>query len=570
MSGSDQDQDQWHQHQPHQRTGLPFAPAPLRRPGLVGGVATQSASSPSSSADARRFANDAAGDDDEASRAAYEAMLLVAQIESGGSHAAMAPVNKPAENPAYLDPTDGTIYEWDGRAKAWFPRLDEAFIYSYQLSYGGNENAAAAAPSTTTEASTTRRTRADLESGGQQVATGNSAPNGSEMDAEAAHREYKRMRMEQHDDEDELVKPPAAAGPGRPGKGAPKAAAASKSQEGDAPAFKNSNVYVTGLPYDVDAEEFAEYMSQCGIIRFDMNTNELKVKVYTDANGVPKGDALCSYNRAESVQLALDFLDGSLFRGKHPIHVEAAKFSHKESSKEASKGGSASKGAKAAVAGAKGGAKEAGTSVQSDQAPPPQHHGPVINNAKQLKQVKARRQKVMQKLYGWDEFVPMENKRGASTVIISNVFSPEEFDDNPNELNELKEDMESECGKCGVVRKVTIFDRNPLGVVSVKFDLPEDAGKCVELMNGRWFGGRRLEAAKWDGRTSYKVEETDAQREARLQKWESWLLAQRASTEEREKLIRQDAARREAAARHADDDDDDDDDEESDDNGDDQ
>lgn len=39
----------------------------------------------------------------------------------------------------YRDPTDGTIYEWDGDKKAWFPKLDEEFIARYQLSYGGSE-----------------------------------------------------------------------------------------------------------------------------------------------------------------------------------------------------------------------------------------------------------------------------------------------------------------------------------------------------------------------------------------------------------------------------------------------
>lgn len=42
-------------------------------------------------------------------------------------------------------------------------------------------------------------------------------------------------------------------------------------------------------------------------------------------------------------------------------------------------------------------------------------------------------------------------------------------------------------------------------------------------MNGRWFSGRRLVAAKWDGITKYDVEETEEEKEQRLKKWEEYL-----------------------------------------------
>jgi len=33
----------------------------------------------------------------------------------------------------------------------------------------------------------------------------------------------------------------------------------------------------------------------------------------------------------------------------------------------------------------------------------------------------------------------------------------------------------------------------------------EAADECVRIMNGRFFGGRQLEAAKWDGFTNFNV-----------------------------------------------------------------
>jgi hypothetical protein len=40
------------------------------------------------------------------------------------------------------------------------------------------------------------------------------------------------------------------------------------------------------------------------------------------------------------------------------------------------------------------------------------------------------------------------------------------------------------------------------------------------------FAGRKLVAEMWDGHTSYKVEESDMEREARIKKWEQDLEAE--------------------------------------------
>lgn len=42
-------------------------------------------------------------------------------------------------------------------------------------------------------------------------------------------------------------------------------------------------------------------------------------------------------------------------------------------------------------------------------------------------------------------------------------------------------------------------------------------------MNGRWFAGRRISAEKWDGKTNFKMEETEKQKEERLDEWEKYL-----------------------------------------------
>ncbi|CAI8049836.1 HIV Tat-specific factor 1 homolog [Geodia barretti] len=108
-------------------------------------------------------------------------------------------------------------------------------------------------------------------------------------------------------------------------------------------------------------------------------------------------------------------------------------------------------------------------------------------------------------------------------VIVSHAFHPSEFEEEALLINEIKDDLREECGKFGVVKKILLFDRHPGGVVSVGFKEAESAAACVTAMNGRWYGGRQLGVAIWDGVTNYQVEETEKEREERLKEWENFL-----------------------------------------------
>lgn len=56
--------------------------------------------------------------------------------------------------------------------------------------------------------------------------------------------------------------------------------------------------------------------------------------------------------------------------------------------------------------------------------------------------------------------------------------------------------------------------------MSIKFEDVEAAQACIQKMDGRHFAQRTLVATMWDGHTSYKIEESDMEREERLKKWE--------------------------------------------------
>ncbi|XP_069723419.1 17S U2 SnRNP complex component HTATSF1 [Phaenicophaeus curvirostris] len=243
---------------------------------------------------------------------------------------------------------------------------------------------------------------------------------------------------------------------------------------------RNTNVYVTGLPPDITKDEFVQVMSKCGIIMRDPQTEEHKIKLYKDKEGNLKGDGLCCYLKRESVQLALRLLDEAEIRG-YKLHVEVAKFQLKGE----------------------------------------------YDASKKRKKCKDYKKKLsqQQKQLDWrpekkDGVTRMRHER---IVIIRNMFHPKDFEEDPLVLNEIREDLRTECEKFGQVKKVLIFDRHPDGVASVSFKEATEADLCKQTLNGRWFGGRQLSAETWDGVTDYQVEETAREREERLKVWGSFL-----------------------------------------------
>jgi HIV Tat-specific factor 1 len=245
---------------------------------------------------------------------------------------------------------------------------------------------------------------------------------------------------------------------------------------------KNTSIYIEGLPDDVTVKEVGEIFSKCGIIKEDEH-RQPRIKLYIDKDtGVFKGDGLVTYLKEPSVDLAIQLYDDTQFRygcGRN-MKISRAKFEQK------------------------------GEEFKSSKPPA------TGSDAFLKKKIVAAQESRALDWAGWDDDLKPEQ----ITVILKRVFHPDEFIEDPELEADLKRDILGEASKLGVVENMKIYRRNPDGVVSILFKTEEAADACIKLMRGRWFGGRQLEADKWDGVTNHNAkreQETEEEQMARLE-----------------------------------------------------
>ncbi|KXJ95819.1 putative nuclear mRNA splicing factor-associated protein [Microdochium bolleyi] len=345
---------------------------------------------------------------------------------------------------------DGTEYEFDSQLKRWIPHVDEELIRQQQAAYG--------------------------------VGGG---PDDDDDNGDANGNGKKRKN---------------ASGADRPSK---------KHKQPPAPR-QNTAIYVTGLPEDATVDEVHDVFSRkCGVIAEEIDSGNPRIKLYMDAEGKFKGDALVVFFKPQSVEMAIMLLDDTPFRfstadGVPNMRVQAADSSYKKTTYDSTKDNK--DGAESgAGAGENGGAASERANAITGVGVKPKDKTREHDKQKVIK----RTQKLDAKLADWDDDEPYgaqleTNARKDRVVILRHMFTLQELEEDPAALLDIKEDIRDECSKLGPVTNVVLYDLEVDGVASVKFKDPSAAEACVELMDGRAFDGRTVRASIATGKEKYR------------------------------------------------------------------
>ncbi|ESW97266.1 hypothetical protein KL918_000873 [Ogataea parapolymorpha] len=250
---------------------------------------------------------------------------------------------------------------------------------------------------------------------------------------------------------------------------------------------RNTCIYVSQIPQDITYEELEAVFGKYGVLAQDLRTGSSKIKMYKDDEDHFKGDCLIEYLKEESCDLAIELLDETKLRptDESPIRVSKAEFNNK-----------------------------------AEQKPR------VKMKTKERLQLKKKIERIHKKVNDWsdtEEDDETRRLREEKTLIFKHCFTLKELEDDPGAILDIKEDIREGCEEIGEVTNVVLYDLEEEGIVSVRFKSAVAANNCISKMNGRYFGGRRLQVEKYDGITQYKKSSGDAAEGDRLDRFAQWV-----------------------------------------------
>lgn len=162
----------------------------------------------------------------------------------------------------------------------------------------------------------------------------------------------------------------------------------------------------------------------------DPVTGGLKIKIYKDEQGDPKGDCRVAYENIESVQMALEMLSDSEIRPGFPVHIELAQFE------------------------------------QKGEAYKPRE----VKKIDKIEKLRIKAEHERQTAWGDEEI----HNIGLKIVVLENFYTYDEMMEAGEEYPELFKELELEIrseveSKTGSIVKIEFFKDNPLGVCKIRF-----------------------------------------------------------------------------------------------------
>ena len=234
-------------------------------------------------------------------------------------------------------------------------------------------------------------------------------------------------------------------------------------------------IYISGLPTEgVTTQELQRYLSRAGLIDLDPETLQPKIKLYKDnSTGKLKGDASVCYANKQSVDLALQVLDDSLWDKDHRIKIERAHFQARD-----------------------------GTNENSDDKNKFHKRKRPISEAQRkvarLAIIQAQDEGFGGRLTG--------GRKGLCIIVVKGMMDgiPED---------RLEDVLYETCQEYGSIEKITSIFKSQ--VVIVKFAEPIVASAALQALNGspNPRTKQKMEAIYWDGVTDYTKMAGDDQKE---------------------------------------------------------
>jgi hypothetical protein len=263
-------------------------------------------------------------------------------------------------------------------------------------------------------------------------------------------------------------------------------------------------IYISGLPTrGVTTEDLQRYFSKAGLLDLDPETLQPKIKLYKDrSTGDLKGDASVCYARSESVELAIQILDNSLWDKDHCIKIERAQFQAKTQSGKNIPNGSTNQ-------------NEDGSN-RSEYIKRKRPISEAQRKVVRLAILQAQDEGFGGRLTG--------GRKGLTIIVVKKIMNgiPEE---------KLEDVLYESFQKFGSIEKITCISKTR--VVIVKYVEPIAASTALQALNGspNPRTKEKIEAIYWDGVTDYTTVPGDEQKEKeeeerRHEEFGSWLESQ--------------------------------------------
>lgn len=230
-------------------------------------------------------------------------------------------------------------------------------------------------------------------------------------------------------------------------------------------------IFISNLPPTTTETDLVDHFSKYGLISQDFKSGKPRVKLYYNANGEFKREALVIYHSSKSVDMAIELADGGVLGDEleYKISVQRAEF-NKE--KKSSGGKDVDVDKKKQVNKARQRSEKKLTSWESDE----EAEEGVKDYEERISGIK---QKILKKV----------------VVSLKGMFRKQEYHEDKYLEEDITQDIKDECKKLDIDQDIKTIQFDPEAEeIIIRFANANLSQKCLENFNNRFFDGLKISA----------------------------------------------------------------------------